>query len=222
MIISLLDCTLLSMTQNRIIKICIVEDDALILKSLQMVLNQAEGYAVTGTFFSAEAALENLKEHHPDVLLLDIDLPGISGIEAIPRLKKLQPELNIVMLTVHDESELVFAALRKGAVGYLVKGSTSKYLLQGIAEVIEGGAPMSPSIARAVIASFAPKTETVLTDREIEVLEKLSNGTNNKQIAEDLFVSTNTVKAHVKNIYKKLHVHSRAEAVTKAIKKGLI
>ncbi|MCB0465826.1 MAG: response regulator transcription factor, partial [Aequorivita sp.] len=110
------------------IKICIVEDDALILKSLQQVLNNAEGFSVTGTFFSAEAALENLKEHHPDVLLLDIDLPGINGIEAIPKLKKLQPELNIAMLTVHEESELVFSALRQGAVGYLVKGSQSKFL----------------------------------------------------------------------------------------------
>ncbi|RDK86993.1 response regulator transcription factor [Marinirhabdus gelatinilytica] len=204
------------------IKICIVEDDALILKSLQQVLNNAEGFSVTGTFFSAEAALENLKDHHPDVLLLDIDLPGISGIDAISKLKKLQPELNIVMLTVHEESQLVFSALHNGAVGYLVKGSNSKYLLQGIREVFEGGAPMSPSIARQVIASFKPQTETILSNREMEVLQKLSNGTNNKQIAEDLFVSTNTIKAHIKNIYKKLHVNSRAEAVSKAMKKGWI
>lgn len=204
------------------IKICIVEDDALILKSLQQVLNNSEGYSVTGTFFSAEAAIENLKDHHPDVLLLDIDLPGISGIEAISKLKKLQPELNIVMLTVHEESQLVFSALREGAVGYLVKGSNSKFLLQGIREVFEGGAPMSPSIARQVIASFTPQTKSELTERELEVLQKLSNGTNNKQIAEDLFVSTNTIKAHIKNIYKKLHVNSRAEAVSKALKKGWI
>lgn len=210
------------MTLNHSIKICIVEDDALILKSLQQVLNNAEGFSVTGTFFSAEAALENLKEHHPDVVLLDIDLPGISGIDAIPKIKKLQPELNIVMLTVHDEAELVFSALRQGAVGYLVKGSNSKYLLEGIREVYNGGAPMSPSIARQVIASFRPEKHSVLSERETEVLQKLSNGTNNKQIADDLFVSTNTIKAHIKNIYKKLHVHSRAEAVSKGIKKGLI
>ncbi|QIE58869.1 response regulator transcription factor [Rasiella rasia] len=204
------------------IKISIVEDDALILKSLQQVLNNAEGFHVTGTFFSAEAALEILKNHCPDVLLLDIDLPGISGIEAIPKLKKIQPELNIVMLTVHEESDLVFSALRNGAVGYLVKGSSSKFLLQGIRDVFDGGAPMSPSIARQVIASFTPQTEHHLSSRELEVLEKLSNGTNNRQIAEDLYVSTNTIKAHIKNIYKKLHVNSRAEAVSKAIKKGWI
>tara|TARA_A100000171_G_C2138979_1_gene152948 strand:+ start:1186 stop:1818 length:633 start_codon:yes stop_codon:yes gene_type:complete len=204
------------------IKICIVEDDALILKSLQQVLNNAEGYTVTGTFFSAEAALENLIDHHPHVLLLDIDLPGISGIEAIPKLRKIQPELNIVMLTVHEESQLVFSALREGAVGYLVKGSNSKFLLEGIRDVFEGGAPMSPSIARQVIASFKPEKKSVLSERETEVLIKLSNGNNNKQIAEDLFVSPNTIKAHIKNIYKKLHVNSRAEAVSKAMKKGWI
>jgi len=210
------------MSKHSVIKICIVEDDALILKSLQQVLNRAEGFNVTGTFFSAEAALENFKDHHPDVLLLDIDLPGISGIEAIPKLKKILPDLNIVMLTVHEESELVFSALRQGAVGYLVKGSNSRFLLEGIKEVYEGGAPMSPSIARQVIASFRPQKDSVLSERESEVLQKLSNGTNNKQIADDLFVSVNTVKAHIKNIYKKLHVNSRAAAVSKAIKKGWI
>ncbi len=204
------------------IKICIVEDDTLILKSLQQVLNKADGFSVIGAFVSAEIALEKLKTYEPDVLLLDIDLPGISGIEAIPKLKRIQPELNIVILTVHEESELVFSALRKGAVGYLVKGSNSKYLLQGIREVFEGGSPMSPSIARQVIKSFTPNTETNLSERELEVLQKLSNGTNNKQIAEDLFVSTNTIKAHIKNIYRKLHVNSRAEAVSKAMKKGWI
>lgn len=205
-----------------IIKICIVEDDALILRSLKQVLNNDESYLVTCTFGSAEAALEDLKEQQPDVLLLDIDLPGISGIEAISKLKKLQPELNIVMLTVHEETNLVFSALRNGAVGYLVKGSNSKYLLQGIREVFEGGSPMSPSIARQVIKSFTPNLTTNLSERELEVLLKLSNGTNNKQIAEDLFVSTNTIKAHIKNIYKKLHVNSRAEAVSKAMKKRWI
>ena len=126
------------------------------------------------------------------------------------------------MLTVHEESELVFSAIRSGAVGYLVKGSNSKFLLQGIREVFEGGAPMSPSIARQVLTSFTPQTKSELTERELEVLQKLSNGTNNRQIAEDLFVSTNTIKAHIKNIYKKLHVNSRAEAVSKALKKGWI
>ncbi|WGF92358.1 response regulator transcription factor [Aequorivita marisscotiae] len=209
------------MTVQPTIKICIIEDDALILKSLQQVLNNADGFKVIGTYFSAEEALENFSENYPDVLLLDIDLPGISGIEAIAKLKKIQPDLNIVMLTIHEESEHVFSALRQGAVGYLVKGNHSKLLLDGIREVFEGGAPMSPSIAREVITSFKPSYETILSERELEVLEKLSNGTNNSQIADELFVSVNTIKAHVKNIYKKLHVNSRAEAVKKGFRKGL-
>ncbi|MDC8000494.1 response regulator transcription factor [Aequorivita todarodis] len=209
------------MNAQKTIRICIVEDDALILKSLQQMLNSTEGFKVSGAFLSAETALEGFSELLPDVLLLDIDLPGISGIEAIGAFKKLQPDLNIVMLTVHEESELVFSALRQGAVGYLLKGNHSKFLLNGIREVFEGGAPMSPSIARLVIASFKPSKENILSERELEVLQKLSNGTNNRQIADELFVSTNTIKAHIKNIYKKLHVNSRAEAVTKGFKKGL-
>ncbi len=204
------------------IDICIIEDDTLILNSLRQVLDAADGFRVTGAYLSAEMALEQLDIIRPDVLLLDIDLPGMSGIEALPHLKKIQPELNIVILTVHDESQVVFSALRMGAVGYLIKGSNSKFLINGIREVYEGGAPMSPSIARQVIASFIPSQQSSLSERELEVLQKLSNGTNNKQIAEDLFVSPNTVKAHIKNIYKKLHVNSRAEAVSKAMKKGWI
>ena len=210
------------MNNRKNIKICIVEDDAVILKSLQEVLENAEGFTVTGAYFSAEDALKNFAEYYPDVLLLDIDLPGISGIEAIPKLKKIHPELNIVMLTVHDETQVVFSALKQGAVGYLLKGTNSKHLLRDIVDVYEGGAPMTPSIARQVITSFKPNIEINLSDRELEVLQKLSSGTNNKQIADDLFVSTNTIKAHVKNIYKKMHVNSRTEAVSKAIKKRWI
>lgn len=198
-----------------------MEDDTLILSSLKQLIQSSEGFKVVGSHTNAEDALKNLPIALPDVLLLDIDLPGMSGIEAIPKLKKILPELNIVMLTVHEESEQVFAALRQGAVGYLVKGNHSRFLLNGIREVYEGGAPMSPSIARLVIASFKPSKENILSERELEVLQKLSNGTNNSQIADELFVSTNTIKAHIKNIYKKLHVNSRAEAVKNAIKKGI-
>lgn len=205
----------------RNITVSIVEDDTLILSSLKQLIQSSEGFKVVGSHTNAEDALKNLPIALPDVLLLDIDLPGMSGIEAIPKLKKILPELNIVMLTVHEESEQVFAALRQGAVGYLVKGNHSRFLLNGIREVYEGGAPMSPSIARLVIASFKPSKENILSERELEVLQKLSNGTNNSQIADELFVSTNTIKAHIKNIYKKLHVNSRAEAVKNAIKKGI-
>lgn len=203
------------------ISVSIVEDDTLILSSLKQLIQSSEGFSVVGSHTNAEDALKNLSAELPDVLLLDIDLPGMSGIDAIVKLKKLLPELNIVMLTVHEESELVFSALRQGAVGYLVKGNHSQLLLTGIREVYEGGAPMSPTIARLVIASFKPSFENILSERELEVLHKLSNGTNNRQIADELFVSTNTIKAHIKNIYKKLHVNSRAEAVKKGFREGL-
>lgn len=203
------------------ISIAIVEDDTLILSSLKQLIQSSDGFRVVGCHTNAEDALINVPLALPDVLLLDIDLPGMSGIAAIPKFKQIVPDLNIVMLTVHEESEQVFSALRQGAVGYLVKGNHSKFLLNGIREVFEGGAPMSPTIARMVITSFKPSKENILSERELEVLQKLSNGTNNRQIADELFVSTNTIKAHIKNIYKKLHVNSRAEAVKKGFKRGL-
>ncbi len=210
------------MGNNSNIEICIIEDDVLILKSLKGVINNAEGFEVTGAFSSAEEALKDLENRKPDVLLLDIDLPGISGIEAIPQFKEIHPDLSIVMLTIHEEPEMVFSALRQGAVGYLIKGSNSQHLTHDIIDVYQGGAPMSPSIARQVIQSFNPNSESILSTRELEVIQKLSAGSNNKHIADDLYISTNTVKAHIKNIYKKLHVHTRAAAVSKAIKKGWI
>ncbi|KAA3618225.1 MAG: DNA-binding response regulator [Flavobacterium sp.] len=210
------------MSQTRNICVSIVEDDGLIRSSLTQIINNSEGFKVTGAYTSAENAIDGLSENLPDVLLLDIDLPGISGIEALPQLTKLAPDLNIVMLTVHEDSTSVFNSLQSGAVGYLVKSNDPQLILSGIREVYEGGAPMSPSIARKIIDSFRPRSSTPLSEREIEVLEKLCGGANNKKIAEDLFVSTNTVKAHIKNIYKKLHVHNRAEAVSTAIRKKLI
>lgn len=207
-------------TEN--IHVYIVEDDALIRSSLQQIINNSDGFTVSGSFTTAEEAIDALAVDEPDVLLLDIDLPGISGIEAIPILTKLRPELNIVMLTVHEESHTVFTSLEKGAVGYLIKSNNPGLILDGIREVYSGGAPMSPSIARQIINSFKPQTGNHLSERETEVLQKLCSGANNKKIAEDLFVSANTIKAHIKSIYRKLHVHSRAEAVSKAIKKRLI
>jgi len=210
------------MDLNYNIKVAIVEDDTLILSSLQQIIHTSEGFTVVSCYTNAEKAIAEIKNIKPDVLLLDIDLPGISGVKALPKLKKHLPELNIVMLTIHEESDLVFSSLEKGAVGYLLKSTNPNLILDGIREVYQGGSPMSPSIARKIIASFQPNKDNLLTKRELEILQELSNGANNKKIAEDLFISTNTVKAHIKNIYKKMHVHSRAEAVSKAIKKRMI
>ncbi|MEZ4858700.1 MAG: response regulator transcription factor [Flavobacteriaceae bacterium] len=210
------------MTLQTQIHVFIVEDDNLIRSSLHQLIDASQGFKVAGSFITAEEALIAMDEITPDVLLLDIDLPGISGINAIPLFVKKQPELNIVMLTVHEESYSVFTSLEKGAVGYLLKTNNPSLILEGISEVYNGGAPMSPSIARQIISSFKPDVNNQLSEREMEVLQKLCSGANNKKIAEDLFVSTNTIKAHIKNIYKKLHVNSRAEAVSKAIKKRLL
>ncbi len=210
------------MKTNSVIKVSIVEDDTLILSSLRQIIHSSEGFTVASCYTNAEEAIVEIENIKPDVLLLDIDLPGISGVNALPKLKKNLPNLNIVMLTIHEESELVFSSLEKGAVGYLLKSSNPNLILQGIREVYHGGSPMSPSIARKIITSFQPEKDNLLTKRELEILQELSNGANNKKIAEDLFISTNTVKAHIKNIYKKLYVHSRAEAVSKAIKKRMI
>lgn len=202
--------------------ITLVEDDTLILSSLSQIIGNSPGFKVTGCFETADDAMENLAEPFPDVLLLDIDLPGTTGIEAIPRFKKLMPHTNIVMLTVNESSDQVFQSLKNGAVGYLLKGNSPTRLLNSIREVSEGGSPMSPSIARKVIGSFQKQNEYNLSDREIEVLQKLCHGSNNSKIAEDLFVSVNTVKAHIKKIYEKMHVHTRAEVVSTAIRKKII
>tara|TARA_R110002072_G_scaffold182067_5_gene338243 strand:+ start:1089 stop:1724 length:636 start_codon:yes stop_codon:yes gene_type:complete len=204
------------------IYVSIIEDDSLILTSLTQLVDNAPGFKVVSSFQTADDALNGFPKPLPDVLLLDIDLPGTSGLEALPKLNKLLPKTNVLMLTVNDSSDLVFQSLQNGAVGYLLKGNTPSKLLESIKEVFEGGSPMSPSIARKVIGSFQNKDPYKLSDREKQVLQKLCNGSNNSKIAEELFVSVNTVKAHIKNIYEKMHVHSRAEVVAQAIKNKIV
>ena len=204
------------------IGIYIIEDDITILESLKCIIEEEGDFYYCGSATSAEQGIEALKHIQLDVLLLDITLPKMNGLEAIPIIKEIQPDLNILILTVHDDNETVFTALRYGAVGYLLKGYSMEAIFSGIKEVVKGGAPISPSIARSIINTFRVEETPVLSKREMEVLQKLSNGSNNPQIAKELYVTTNTIKAHVKNIYKKLHVHSRVEAVRKAIRQGII
>ncbi|GLR17555.1 response regulator [Portibacter lacus] len=204
------------------IRIYIIEDDEVIMESLQFLIKEELGFRLTGGSVNAEDAILALKYVHSDVLLLDVSLPGMNGIEAIPLIKELQPDLNILMLTVHEDSDTVFSALRNGAIGYLLKGTPPNNLFKGIRDVLQGGAPISPSIARSIVETFRVENIPVLSQREMEVLIKLSDGNNNSQIAKELFVSANTIKAHIKSIYKKLHVHTRAAAIRKAMRKGLI
>jgi DNA-binding NarL/FixJ family response regulator len=204
------------------IRVAIVEDDAIIRDGLASLIEGTHGYAVVGSYPSAESALDGIKEPVPDVVLMDIELPGISGIEGIRRLRKRYANLDILVLTVHEEGDLVFEALCSGAVGYLTKNIPPARLLDAIRETHSGGAPMSTSIARRVVGSFQRSTTSPLTKRETEILNLVSRGKSYSAIADQLFVEKETVRTHIKNIYRKLEVHSKADAIEKALRDKLI
>jgi DNA-binding NarL/FixJ family response regulator len=210
------------MLMQQDVRLYIIEDDQLILESLRSLIDREDGFSFVGGSSNAEEGIEELMHLDVDVLLLDVSLPGMNGVEATLQIREIKPDLNIVILTVHEEAEIVISALRNGAVGYLLKGTAPTNLFSGIKEVLNGGAPISPSIARYLVETFRVDNIPILSERELEVLNKLSDGNNNSQIAKELFVSANTIKAHIKSIYRKMHVHTRAEAVKKGILKGLI
>lgn len=204
------------------LKVVLIEDDKLIRTELEQMLNSSDTCKCAGSFMNCESALKELKSIEPDVILLDIELPGMSGIEGIKKIKELQPECDIIMLTVHEESESIFNALKKGAVGYLDKSASEEKILEAITDVYNGGAPMTPRIARKVLGSFKENESSLLTDREKDVLESLCAGNSYKEIAFKLKITVGTVRHHIKNIYAKLHVHSKSEAVAKALKEKLV
>ncbi len=210
--------------EDRPISVAIVEDDETIRHALTRILDGSPGYRCFRAFGDAEEAIEALPENPPDVILMDIGLPGISGIEATQILRDRIPETDVVMLTVQEDDDAVFSSLCAGATGYLIKSMSPAQLLQSIDEVYRGGSPMSASIARRVIRSFqsGPDPASPLSRREREILEHLCNGESYRIIAGKLFISGHTVRAHIKNIYEKLQVNSRAEAVRKAMEKRLI
>ncbi len=204
----------------------IVEDDFLYRESLEeLVKSQSElelGLSVT----SVEDAISSFKTFPPpDVILHDIGLPGKTGIEAIPYYKEAFSDVGIIMLTIFEDDERVFQAIKAGADGYLVKRTPGAKLVEGIKEVLEGGASMSPGIAKKVLHMLAkggPKKETNLTPRETEILKLLVDGLTMDMISSKLGISSGTVDSHIKHIYKKLHVHNRAGVVSKAIKDRLV
>ena len=210
------------------IKVVVVEDNDSIREGLKILIDGTEDYSCIASFSECETMLKNIKKLNPDVLLMDIGLPGMNGIEGIKKVKVIFPELAILILTVYEENDLIFDALCAGACGYLVKKTPPSRLLEAIREAHEGGAPMSSHIARKVIDFFqkkpvsSQKSNYDLTPREKEILTGLVEGHNFKAIADSLFISIETVRFHFRNIYKKLHVHSQSEAVAKAIKEGLI
>ena len=205
------------------IKVAIVEDDDWIRENLAGLIDLAPGYCCVSRYRTGEEALSGLPSEVPDVVLMDINLPGLSGIECVRRLKALRPSLTILMLTVYEESDQIFDSLRAGASGYLLKRSAEKELLEAIAQVHQGGSPMSSLVARKVVRFFthlgaaAPELQR-LSPREKEILELLSHGAAYKEIGDRLALSIHTVRMHIRGIYGKLQVHSRGEAVSKYLR----
>ncbi|MBN2365371.1 MAG: response regulator transcription factor [Calditrichaeota bacterium] len=209
------------------INVMIIEDDVTYRQSLQAAISAGENLACPYACESCEEALEILeKDFAPEVLLLDIKLPGISGIEGIPKFKAFSPSTHIIMLTVFDDDDLIFNALCRGAEGYLLKSATPRQIYESIQNVLCGGAAMTPTIAGKVLKMFTqyaePKGEYDLTTREKEILQLLVDGHSKKHLADRLCISLYTVDTHLKNIYAKLHVHSQIDVIAKALKEHLL
>ena len=210
------------------IEILLIEDNQIFRKTLIEIINRSGQMACHHAYESAEAALKAIEEEDlaPGIILLDIGLPGMNGVECIPHLKKLTPSSKIIMLTIHDDDDNVFKAICAGAAGYLLKDSPAKKIVQQISEVRLGGAPMNPHIAQKVLDMFKkltiPAGQYSLTSREKEILQCLVEGLAKKEIADKLCISYHTVDNHVRNIYEKLEVHSSSGAVAKALKEHLL
>ncbi len=204
------------------LRISIVEDDDRIMESFKNLVGETDGMVLAGAYGSCEEAIPDLEKNLPDVMLMDIGLPGMTGIEGVKKIKSLYPSIDVLMMTVYDDYQRIFDSICAGASGYMVKNTPSREIIKGIRE-IKNGAPMSPSIARMVLDALrghppARRQESNLTPRELEILTSLVDGLSYKLIADKLFLSPLTVHSHIKHIYEKLHVHSKAEAVSKALK----
>ena len=209
------------------LKVGIIEDQSKIREGLRSLIDGTDGYRCVCSFGSMEEALAKIDRELPDVLLLDIGLPGMSGIEGIRRIKDLHPGLSVLMLTVYDDDQRIFDALCAGASGYLLKKTPPARLLESLQEVMGGGAPMSPDVARRVVALFReirPPADSghQLTPHEIRILKLLVEGYNYKTAADQLDVSINTIRFHMRSIYEKLQVHSKSEAVSKALRHRIV
>jgi DNA-binding NarL/FixJ family response regulator len=206
------------------ITVSIVDDETELRQSITTFVNGSPGFKCISAYGSAKEALQHLPTDRPDVVLMDIHMKGMDGIECVQRLKLHVPEIQIVMLTVYEDTEQIFKALSVGASGYLLKRLSPTKLLQAIREVHAGGSPMSSSIARKVVASFqkagkgAEKQQALLSPRETMVLDCLAKGLTYKQIADQLEISIDTIRTYIRRVYEKLHVQSRTEAVAKYLR----
>jgi DNA-binding NarL/FixJ family response regulator len=204
------------------IRVAIVEDDHVVRENLALLVSGAPGFSCVGRCASAEEAWQRLPDLNPDVVLMDIHLPGKSGVACVARLRSMLPRTQVIMLTIEEDSEQVFESMKAGATGYLVKHVEPKEILDAVAEVHGGGAPMSSQIARKVVTAFRqPETtdsaDARLSAREEQVLRLLARGHRSKEIAEELGIGLGTVNTYVRHIYEKLHVRSRAEAVARFV-----
>jgi DNA-binding NarL/FixJ family response regulator len=210
------------------ISVVIIEDDARMRDVVRLLLDGTPGYRCAAAFSSVEEALSLMPSPSPEIALLDVHLPGVRGSIGVKLLRQRFPELQVLMLTVYAEDDLVFEAICNGAVGYLLKRTPSHALLAAIAEARAGGAPMSPEVARKVLRVFRtlqptpPGATNALTPQELRLLRLLGDGHSYESAGANLEITINTVRKHVRSIYEKLHVHSKSEAVSKAIRAGLI
>src|SRR5258708_1036734 len=209
------------------VRVAIVEDDRATREGLGLLINGTNGYRCVGTFRSVEDALRTNTSEPPDVLLLDIHLPGMLGTDGVGVLKQRYPSVEVLMLTIYEEQDKVFESICNGACGYLLKKSPPAKLLEAISEAHHGGSPMSPEIARKVITLFqktgAPeKIDEQLTPQEIRLLKLMEQGYSYQGAGDQLNISVNTVRDYIRSTYEKLHVHSKSEAVSKALRSRLI
>ena len=203
-------------------RIVIVEDNEAVREGFTLIINSVNKYFVVNGYDNCEEALKNLRKDKPEIVIMDLELPGMNGIEGIGEIKKLNPGVDIIVNSIYENSELVFQALCAGATGYITKNASHYELLDAIDEVINGGAPMSSKIAKLVVNSFQKNPNSPLSARETEVLELLSKGKSYSMIARDLYITKETAKSHIKNIYSKLQVNSKSEAIEKATREKLI
>lgn len=209
------------------IRVIVFDDNQTIRESIELLINGAGGMTCVGSFANALHVEDVIHTTTPDVVLMDIDMPGRSGIEAVALIRKRFPDLQVIMVTVFDDDDKVFPALRSGANGYLLKNIRPEKIIGAIRDVLDGGAAFTPSIAKRVLQHFQnhrsqPTNTYDLTDREKEVLHYLIEGNNCRQIAKELFISYQTVRSHLKNIYRKMHVTSMSEAVSKTLRERLL
>jgi DNA-binding NarL/FixJ family response regulator len=194
-------------------RIVIVEDNQTIRDCFAIIINSVPRYAVINSYDYAENCIKNLAMDKPQIILMDLELPGINGIDAIKAIKEKKKDIEILVITIYEDSDIVFDALKAGASGYITKTSSYAEIIDSLDTLVAGGAPMSTKIARMVVSNFHSNLESPLSPREKDVLEQLAKGKSYTQIADDLFISKETARSHIKTIYSKLEVHKKSDAI---------